>query len=661
MHSVSRLRPRSAILALATVGALAGGAPSASAQTNVITTVAGTTSGFSGDTGPATAAQLNNPIDLAGMPGGGFLIAEQGNARVRRVLPDGTIVTVAGSGTTGFAGDTGPATSAQFNTINGVAVTTDGGFLVADSFNHRVRRVSPGGTITTAAGTGTGPFNADNIPATTANINFPVGLAVLGDGGYLIGDNDNERVRRVSPGGTITTAAGTGSIGSTGDGGPAILANLNGPAGVAVATDGAILIADANNRRIRRVATDGIITTVAGDGMPGSGGDGGPATAAQLNNPVDVAAMPDGGFVIADTNNHKIRRVSPGGTISTLAGTGAVGSGGDGGPATDAQFSTPLGLGVTAEGDVLVADTFNHRVRLIDSGATPPVPPGVIPEFVPPIAEIAQVPPGEPDRDADTIPDARDNCPDAPNLAQSDRDGDRIGDACDDSDASGGPTLASTVVARVVSGEVFVRLPGTRPRARPGGRAAQVPAGFVPLRGAAVLPVGTVADTRRGRVGITSVAGATRTGRRQSTQRSDFYEGIFQIRQRARPATGHRHPRAQHELPAALRRQLARRHRAKRPAALAARRLAAVGRRARALPHPGTPQLGHPAGDDLADRGALRRHADARAPRQRHRARQGRAPDRHRARRAQLPRPPRGAGPRAAGLSGSAGEHLQPG
>jgi hypothetical protein len=193
-------------------------APAGAATDNISTLAGDGTFGFSGDGGPATAAQLNGPIGVAVAADGGILIADYLNSRVRRVSPTGTITTIAGSGTYGFSGDGGPATAAQLTWPSGVAATA-GGLLIADPNNERVRRVSPDGTITTIAGTGTHGFSGDGGPATAAQLALPTGVAATADGGLLIADQNNERVRRVSPDGTITTIAGTGTAGFSGDGG----------------------------------------------------------------------------------------------------------------------------------------------------------------------------------------------------------------------------------------------------------------------------------------------------------------------------------------------------------------------------------------------------------------------------------------------------------
>jgi hypothetical protein len=342
-------------------------APAALAATNNIFTVAGVgTSGFSGDGGPAISAQLFAPAGVAATADDGVLIADTFNNRVRRVSPAGTITTVAGNGTQGSGGDGGPATGAELARPFGVAATADGGFLIADTFNSRVRRVSPAGTITTVAGGGTAGLG-DGGPATNAELFNPIAVAVTADGGFLIADTDNNLVRRVSPAGTITTVAGASPGGFSGDGGPATAAQLNQPEGVTTTADGGFLIADSNNSRVRRVSPAGTITTVAGTGTVGFSGDGGPAIAAQLFGPAGVVATSDGGFLIADSLNNRVRRVSLAGRITTVAGDGTEGFSGDSGLATAAQLQEPLGVAATADGGFLIADVLNHRVRFVDA------------------------------------------------------------------------------------------------------------------------------------------------------------------------------------------------------------------------------------------------------------------------------------------------------
>jgi sugar lactone lactonase YvrE len=373
-----------AVVLLCAVGALAQGA---FAATNTISTVAGgarpvvtcddwgcTVDPDNGDGGPATSAVLNVPYGVAMMPDGGFVASSLSNDEVRRVSPDGTITTLAGGLLNGFSGDGGPATSARLNLPMGVAVQPDGGVLIADSNNHRIRRVSPEGTISTVAGNGTEGFSGDGGPATEAQLDLPVAVAATRDGGFLIADYLNNRIRRVSPAGTITTVAGIGAEGFSGDGGPATSARLGFPNSVSATADGGFLIADFVNNRVRRVSPDGTITTIAGTGGWGFSGDGGPATQAQLNSVAEAVETADGGLLIVDTGNNRVRRVSPDGTITTVAGIGGFpGSfSGDGGLATLAGLNAPGGVALTASGGFLIADSNNNRVRFVDADFRPP-------------------------------------------------------------------------------------------------------------------------------------------------------------------------------------------------------------------------------------------------------------------------------------------------
>jgi hypothetical protein len=323
---------------------------------------------FCGDDGPAIAAKVALPYSVAMTSRGGILIADAGNQRIRRISRSGTITTAAGTGTAGFSGDGGPATKAQLAFPVGVAPTQANGVLIADNGNHRIRRVSRSGKIITVAGTGTPGFSGDGGPATQAQIAFPAGVAVIPKGGFLIADNGNHRVRQVSRSGKITTVAGTGTVGSSGDGGPATGAQLDSPTGVAPLSGGAFLIADSRGNRVRRVSRSGKITTVAGTGTAGFSGDGGPATEAQLDSPTAAAASPRGGFLIADRHNLRIRRVSRSGKITTVAGTGTDGFSGDGGPATQAELGSPIGVAALPRGGFLIADNGNDRIRRVSVG-----------------------------------------------------------------------------------------------------------------------------------------------------------------------------------------------------------------------------------------------------------------------------------------------------
>ena len=224
------------------------------------------------------------------------------------------------------------------------------------------------GVITRVAGTGTPANTGDDGPATEAQLDEPGGVALTADGGFLITDVLNNEVRKVSAAGVISRVAGTGTPGNTGDDGPATEAQLNRPFGVALTADGGFLIADTFNNEVRKVSAAGVISRVAGTGIVGNTGDDGSATDAQLNEPVGLAVTADGGFLIADTFNNEVREVSAAGVISRVAGTGIVGNTGDDGPATEAQLNRPVGVALTADGGFLIADTFNNEVRKVSAG-----------------------------------------------------------------------------------------------------------------------------------------------------------------------------------------------------------------------------------------------------------------------------------------------------
>jgi PKD repeat protein len=330
---------------------------------DTITTVAGTgTAGYSGDGGQATSTQLNYPLGVTVDAQGIVYVADTSNNRVRKIT-GGIITTIAGTGTAGFAGDGGQATSAQLNVPGGVAVDAQGNVYIADEDNHRVRKVS-GGIITTIAGTGVAGYSGDGGQATSALLNFPHGVTVDAQGNVFIVDTDNHRVRKVDSAGNITTVAGNGTAGFAGDGGQATSAELNFPRQVAVDAQENLYIADTDNHRVRKVS-GGIITTFAGTGVAGFSGDGGQATSALLNFPRGVALDAAGNLYISE-DNHRIRKVT-GGIITTIAGTGVAGFAGDGGAGTSAQLDFPWGLAVDANGNLYIGDEYNHRVREIEN------------------------------------------------------------------------------------------------------------------------------------------------------------------------------------------------------------------------------------------------------------------------------------------------------
>jgi uncharacterized protein (TIGR03437 family) len=277
--------------------------------------------------------------------------------------PAGTITTVAGGGSS--LGDNGPATSAQLVDPFGVAVDSAGSVYIGDSLNNRIRKVT-NGVITTVAGNGTPGFSGDNGPATSAQLDRPHGVAVDPAGSIYVADSSNNCIRKVTNG-VITTVAGNGTAGLSGDNGPATSAQLQGPSGVAVDSAGSIYIADTYNNRIRKV-TNGVITTVAGSGIGGGfSGDNGPATGAMLAFPFGVSVDSAGNIYIADNGNNRIRKVTNG-MIATVAGNGTQGFSGDNGPATSAELNAPYGVAVDSVGNLYIADLNNVRIRKVTNG-----------------------------------------------------------------------------------------------------------------------------------------------------------------------------------------------------------------------------------------------------------------------------------------------------
>ena len=328
----------------------------------MITSVAGNGgSGHSGDKGPATSAQIS-PVGVGVSRSGIIYIPE--SAYIRQVI-NGTITTIAGTGVAGFAGDNGLAANAQLFDPISIAADNSGAVYVADSNNARVRKIA-GGFITTVAGQGFVFYNGDG-PALTTDLD-PYSLAVDSSGNVVIADRYNNRIRKLAAG-AISTIAGNGSYNFFGDGGPATSAALGlsmGVNGMALDATGNLYFVDSLNNRVRKVTPTGTISTVAGNGTSGYNGDGITATAAQLNVPTGVAVDAAGTIYIADSGNNRIRTVSSG-TISTIAGS-AAGFSGDTGPASSALLNNPQGVAVDANGNIYIGDTLNHRIRVISNG-----------------------------------------------------------------------------------------------------------------------------------------------------------------------------------------------------------------------------------------------------------------------------------------------------
>lgn len=336
-------------------------------KAQVINNFAGTpTGGFSGDGGFATSAQFNTPNDVAIDASGNVFIADAMNHRIRKVNPAGIVTTIAGTGVPGFSGDGGLATAAQLNTPYAVDIDATGNIYISDFSNNRIRKINAAGIITTIAGTGVSAFGGDGGAATSAQISNPHGVTFDGTGNMFIVDVSNQRIRKVNLSGIISTFVGTGAATYGGDGGPAINAQISNPTGITFDIAGNLFIADYNNKRIRKVNTGGIISTFAGTGVAGFSGDGGLATSAQLNLPANVGFDPSGNLYITDHANCRIRKVNVSGIISTIAGTGAIGSTGDGGPAISALLNYPVGICVDASGTIYFADRNNQRIRKIN-------------------------------------------------------------------------------------------------------------------------------------------------------------------------------------------------------------------------------------------------------------------------------------------------------
>jgi sugar lactone lactonase YvrE len=358
----------------------------------IINTIAGNgTHGFSGDGGSATAAELSAPADVAADAAGNVYIADTGNYRIRKVS-DGIITTIAGNGSMQYIGDNGPALNAQLSGPMVSATDSSGNLYILDS--GRVRKISAGGIIATVAGNGSPAYSGDGGPATAAGIS-PGGAALDAAGNLYITDSANNRIRKVSADGTISTIAGTGVAGFSGDGGPAAAAQLSGPGGIAIDTAGNIYFGDSlvtappticpfcigfarprphgsgpgqggGDTRVRKISPDGTIATVAGIGVLGSFGDGGAAANAQITaGPIALDAK--GNLYFSDSGV-RIRTVTATGVINTFAGTGVAGFSGDGGPATAAQLNGAGGIAIDGSGNSYITDTGNERVRMITAG-----------------------------------------------------------------------------------------------------------------------------------------------------------------------------------------------------------------------------------------------------------------------------------------------------
>lgn len=314
---------------------------------------------------------LEYPNGLAVSSDGRLFISDIGSHRVLRLERSGRLTHIAGTGNGGFSGDEGTAVSARLNGPHDLLFDNSGNLLIADTLNHRIRRVDRSGIITTIAGNGKSAFAGDGGPATEASLNGPQGMALDNIGNLLIADTWNHRIRRVDRSGIISTIAGT-VPGFGGDGGPASACQINLPMAVVASPDGSVFLSDAANSRIRRIDADGTIRTIIGFGpgqdLYGAGfsGDGGPPEKARIFSATDLKLDSAGNLYISDSGNHRVRLVRDG-LITTIAGSGRQGAGGDSGSAVDCELNTPQKICHDRDGSLFIADRANRRIRKVDS------------------------------------------------------------------------------------------------------------------------------------------------------------------------------------------------------------------------------------------------------------------------------------------------------
>ena len=337
-----------------------------------------TVGGYIGDNGPATSAGLDGPRDIIQDSAGNTYLTDVFNNRIRVITPAGTISTFAGTGIAGFSGDGGLAKNATLSFPNAIVFDSAGNMLVADGGNNRIRRIDTSGIITTIAGTGVLGYSGDGGPALQAELNDPWSLLLDSAGNLYFSDILNYAVRKIDTSGIITTVAGTGTAGYNGDNIPAILAQLNLPRQLVLDAQGNLYIADAFNHRVRKVDSSGTITTFAGNGLQGFTGDGGPATAAEVGNPSGMKIL--GNFlIVSNAGAARIRKINfaPPNIINTFAGS-VGGFDGDGNPPLLTEFNGPKGILFTATGNLLVADQFNARLRQVTAAVTTTIAGGFV-------------------------------------------------------------------------------------------------------------------------------------------------------------------------------------------------------------------------------------------------------------------------------------------
>ncbi len=339
-----------------------------------IVTVAGNgVAGYGGDGGNALSAKFDHP-DVIRLDGAGNkYVVDEHNHVIRKINAAGIITTIAGTGygagTTsgGYSGDGGQATNARLSRPSDVSFDASGNIYISEAGNCTIRKVDMSGVITTYAGTGSCGYDGDNIPATSTRLSNPFGLVFDIAGNLYFSDNGNRRVRKINSAGIITTVAGTGTAGYTGDNGPATNAKMRPTGYLSISSANELFIPDYYNSVIRKVDASGTITTIIGNGSMGSGGDGGPATDASLTSPFAMIFDASGNMLVSDRSANVIRKINTSGIISTIAGTGTAGYYGDGGPALSAQLNTDLYCSaVDAWGNLYIADPVNNRIRRIN-------------------------------------------------------------------------------------------------------------------------------------------------------------------------------------------------------------------------------------------------------------------------------------------------------
>jgi DNA-binding CsgD family transcriptional regulator/sugar lactone lactonase YvrE len=347
--------------------------PSPKSGARISTFVGTGVRGFTGDGGPASLAEVSQPTGLTFDDAGNlYFVDRQRVRRVTPEGVITTVAGTGVAGFAGDGGSAVLAQLAlaleytRGRTSTALATDADGNLYVADAGNARVRKIGKDGIINTVAGTGIDGFSGDGGPATQASLSLPSGLAADPSGNLYIADTANNRIRRVDASGEIATVAGNGPGAFSGDGGPAGAASLSGPEGLVLGPDGTLYIADTSNNRVRKLGPDGTLSTVAGSGVPGYSGDGGSATKAKLNLPCALALDASGNLYIADRENNRIRKVDRAGIITTVAGSGMIADPGDGGPATSASLAGPLAVAVDSRGRLYVADTDHDRVRVVE-------------------------------------------------------------------------------------------------------------------------------------------------------------------------------------------------------------------------------------------------------------------------------------------------------